>query len=250
MAQFFVNTEELVNYTLALQKINDVALPFAVQNTLNRVAMDVKKRTLKISTQKEFDVKKKTFFTANSGYKSHKAKEFGYNINKLKAEVGITKGRNPNDTATEQVGNQQTATDIKRSINPLGNKPKRKDVIDILSKKPEIYQNQGSFDAGKYYLAVASAKKRGAPLLRKNTSGDRGSLGIVKSFKRIKKGKKAGRLQVNIKPIASYISKGYVRLKHTHPFLNNAVIQSSKERMEDVFIKEAQKQIERAISKR
>ena len=205
---FSIKSDKLINHTLTLQRINDVALPIAVQNTLNSVARDVKKRTLDEYTNKYFNIKKRTFFKSNSAYKPYKAKQANYNVNRLKAEVGITKGKRANETATEQVGHQQTATKIKRSINPLGEKPQTKAIIDILSKKPEIYQNEGEFNAADYIKKVSRAKKRNAPFLRKNTSGSRGSVGIVKSFKRLK----SGRLKIKILPIASYIRGGFVKL--------------------------------------
>ncbi|MDX5583645.1 MAG: hypothetical protein QNK20_01755 [Aureibaculum sp.] len=250
MSKFYVDSEQLLNYTLKLQKINDVALPIALQNTLNSVAADVKKRTLKISTEEQFKIKKKTFFNANSGYVGHKAKDFNYNINKLKAEVGIIKGKKAKEKATEQVGNQQTATSIKRSINPLGNKPKTKAIIDILSKKPEVYQNETSgFNPGSYYRKLARANKNKTPFLYKNSSGTRGSVGIVKSFRRLKSGKKKGRIAANIQPIASYKKGGTVKLRKKRPFLDNAVKKSVKEMMESNFIKEAEKQVQRVLKR-
>ena len=62
---FYINTKELTDLSLALQGINNVALPFAVQNTLNAIARDVKINTLRESANEQFDVKKKTFFTQN-----------------------------------------------------------------------------------------------------------------------------------------------------------------------------------------
>lgn len=247
MTDFSIKSDELINFTLSLQKINDIALPLAVQNTLNAVAKNVKTKTLDKLTNKYFDIKKKNFFKANSGYKPYKAKQFNYNVNRLKAEVGITKGKRPNEKATEQVGSQQTATSIKRSINPLGTKPQTKAVIDILSKKPEVYEQGSDFDAGDYLLKVARAKKRNAPFLFKNSN--RGSVGIVKTFKRIKSGKEKGRLKIVIKPIASYIEGGRVKLKTKKPFLNDAVLASAKELMNKEFIKQADIQIQRALKR-
>jgi hypothetical protein len=71
---FDIKSKELVDFTLKLQKINDVALPFAVQNTLNEIVRNVKIRTLPDTTEEVFDVKRRTFFTANSAYKSYKAR--------------------------------------------------------------------------------------------------------------------------------------------------------------------------------
>jgi len=251
MAHFFVKSDQLLNYTLSLQKINSVALPFAVQNTLNAVSKDVKKRTLKKLTEQQFDIKKRTFFTANSAFKPYKAKQFNYNINRIKSEVGITKGKKANEKATKQVGYQQTATPIKRSVNPLGDKPQTKAIIDVLSKKPEIYQNEsGGFNPGVYYNKVARAKKRNAPFLFKNSSGTKGSIGRVRKFQRRKTGKEKGRLNIDIQPLASYKKSGYVRLRKKKPFLNEAAKKSMIDILDKEFVKEVEKQVERAMKRR
>jgi hypothetical protein len=248
MSHFFIKSDQLLNFTLSLQKINDIALPIAVQNSLNSVVRDIKKRTLKKTTEKQFKIKKRTFFQANSAFKTHNAKEYNYNINKIKAEAGITKGERANEKATEQVGSQQTATPIKRSINPLGDKPQTKAIIDVLSKKPEIYDASSGWNPAEYYNRVARAKKRNAPFLYKKNG--RGSVGRVRKFDRIKSGKKKGRLRIDIQPIASYIKSGFVKLNKKKPFLNDAAKSSMSTILEKQFVKEAEKQIERAIKRR
>jgi len=252
MEYFFVKSDQLLNYTLSLQKINDVALPFAVQNTLNAVSKDVKKRTLKKLTEQQFDIKKRTFFTANSAFKPYKAKQFNYNINRIKSEVGITKGKKANEKATKQVGYQQTATPIKRSVNPLGDKPQTKATIDILSKKPEVYDSEQSYPEGNsvaYIRKADRARRNKTGLLIKN--GRRGAVNKVVSMKRRKPTKRDPRkMVIKVKPIASYRESGRVDLKTKKPFLNNAVLKSSDDIMEKTFIKEAEKQIERAIKRR
>jgi hypothetical protein len=251
MSDFSIKSDKLIDYTLSLQKINDVALPFALQNALNGVAKDVKKRTLMDSVNKEFNVKKKGFFTANSAYKPYKAKSVNYNINKLKSEIGITKGRKANERATEQIGHQETGTAIKRGINPLGDKPQTKKIIDILSHKPEVitYSNydDANDNAFKYIRSASRAKKRNAGLLIKSQSMGTGTVYQVRQFKKRKptpnNPKKA---IIKLKQIASYHSGGTVKLKKQRPFLSNAAIKSTKEVLNSEFIKEAEKQIERA----
>lgn len=247
---FSIKSENLIDLTLSLQKINDVALPIALQFSLNQVARDAKTKYLAKTTGQMFDIKRRNFFKANSGYKTHKAKEFNYNVNRLKAEVGITKGRDAREKATEQVGSQQTAKDIKRSINPLGTKPQTKAVIDLLSKKPEVYDfaEHGGFKPEVYFRKVGRAKKRNAPFLRKNSN--RGTLHRVKSMKRFKAGKRKGRINIKLQPIASYIKGGHVKLMKKKPFLNEAAFKSMVDIMEKTFRKEAQIQVERAMKRK
>jgi hypothetical protein len=251
MPDFSITSTDLIDYTLALQKLNDVALPFAVQETLNEVAKDVKKRTLIQSVNEEFEVDRKSFFTANSGYKPYKAKQAGYDINKMKAEVGMIKGTNPNEKATEQIGHQETRQPIKRGINPLGNKPQTKNVIDILSKKPEFvtYDKNDDRSPFNYIKGAARAKKRNASLVITNPKGT-GQVFQVKKFDTRKPTKKnPNKLKIKLKNIASYHKGGDVKLRRKAPFLSNATEKSATETMENAFIKAAEKQISRIWKK-
>jgi len=247
---FYITTDELIDLTLSLQKINDVALPFAVQYSLNEVARKAKTKYLAQTTNEMFDIKRKNFFKANSAYQTHTAKEFNYNINRLKASVGITQANKAHDKATEQVGHQQTAENINRSINPLGTKPQTAAIIDVISKKPEVYDyaEQNGFNPSVYFRTVGRAKKRNAPFLLKNSN--RGTLHLVKSMTRFNAGKRKGFLNIKLQPIASYIKGGQVKLQKKKPFLNLAARRSMIAIMEETFKKEAIIQVERAMKRR
>lgn len=243
---FYIKTDELVNLTLALQEINDVALPFAVQNTLNKIARDVKINTLHDSTNKYFDIKKKSFFKANSGFKSHKAKEVNYNINRLKAEVGIIAARKPFDKATGQVGHQETAKPIDREINPLGTRPKSKGIIDLLSKKPEVYE---AGDSEKFIQVIGRAKRKGSGVIFKKRN--RGALRKINTFKRRKPTKRNPfRYTIKTTPIASYIKGGEVKLTKRRPFLTEAVKKSMGKNLDKIFKEQAEDQIKRALQRK
>jgi hypothetical protein len=252
MSTFNIKADNIIDYTLALQKINAVSLPIAVQNTLNSVARDVKKRTLNISTNKHFNIKKKSFFKANSGFTTFGAKQRGYKINNLVAYVGITKGKKANEKATTQVGNQQTAKRIKRSVNPLGDKPQSNANIKILSAKPVIYDSTQSYPEGNgiaFIRRAQKAKRSNTGFLIKGKNG-KGAVNRVISVRTRKPDKRDPRkMIVNVKPIASYIPDGYVKLKTPHPFLIDAVIMSAKDIIESTFIKEAEKQFELALKR-
>jgi hypothetical protein len=241
---FDIKAEGVIDLALLLQRINDVALPFAMQNTLNEVARDTKMRNLAKSVNAEFRMRKSSFFRANSGYKAYKAKDFGYNINRLKSEVGIVGAKKAYDKATSQVGNQETATPIKRSINPLGEKPQTSSNIDILSKKPEIYDSSKANNEPFAYLrAIQRAKSRKAGVIFAKYG--RGTLRRVDRIER-RKPTKANPYKYRIKttPIASYIKDGFVSLVKERPFLTNAV-NLSLQNVQAIFEKNAQKQFER-----
>lgn len=245
---FYIKTNELTKLALKLQRINDVALPFAVQNTLNRTARDVKVNSLLQTTNRLFTIRKRTFFKANSGYRTYKAKKFGYNINRLRAEVGIIKSAKPHDKATEQVGHQETAQKIKRSINPLGEKPKSKSTIDILSKKPEVYDSQSNNEEFAYIRTIERAKRKNTGVIF--AKGRRGALRRVDKLQKRKPTKKNPyKYAIKTTPIASYKKGGYVILRKERHFLTDAVKLSRDKVIEKFFIEEANKQFERVMKK-
>lgn len=248
---FKIDSTELIDYTLRLQKINDVALPMTTQNMLNNVAKDVKIRTLKKSVDQQFNVKRPNFFKSNSAYKPYRANQFGYNINKMKSEVGMTEGKDSKETATEQVGKQERPGGIKRGINPIGDKPQPKGVIDILKKKPEIVDWSDSNrekSINSYMRGASRAKRRGAGLVIRSGSG--GSMYRVRTFKKRKPTKKnPNRFTIELKQIASYRKGGTVKITKQRPFLTNAVNMSMKEKMNSEFIKAAERQFARALKR-
>lgn len=253
MSDFSIKSKELINFTLGLQRINDIALPLSVQNSLNSVVRDTKQRTLDQVTNQMFDVNKKTFFKTHSAYKPYKAKQFNYNINKLKADVMITKGKNPKEKAAEQVAHQPTAKPIKRGINPLGNKPQKKAIIDILSKKPEFVEDREKLrDGGRpvynYIRAASRARRRKAPLVLLSSSGLTGSVNRVKTFRKRRPTKNnPNKSIIKMENIASYHKGGEVKLTKKYKFLDESLEKSAQETLSKKFVEEAEKQFERIL---
>lgn len=254
MTDFSIDSKELIDYTLKLQRINDVALPFATQNSLNSVVRNTKKNTLDQVTNRMFDVQKKNFFKSHSAFKPYKAKQFNYDINKLHADVMITKGNNPKETAAEQVAKQQTASPIKRSINPLGNKPQKKGVIDMLRKKPEFVENRemigkDSATTSSYIRGASRARRRKAPLVLLSSSGLTGSVNRVKSFRKRKPTKRnPNKSIIKMQNIASYNKGGYVKLSKKYKFLDDSLQKSANDILSSEFVKESEKQFKRVMN--
>lgn len=254
MSDFSIKSKELIDFTLRLQKINDVALPIATQNALNSTVRDAKKRTLALTTNKMFDVNRPNFFKSNSGFQSFSAKKFNYNINKLHANLNILKSTKANEKATEQVAHQATAKSIKRSVNPLGNKPQKKTIVDILNNKAEFVENREALRKGDqkaisdYIDSAERAKKRNAPLVILSTGRKTGAMYRVKSFRRRKPTKNDPRQSVfKLKNIASYNKGGHVKLTKKYQFLEESVQKSAKDILGKEFVKEAEKQFARAM---
>jgi hypothetical protein len=252
MSDFSIKDKELIDYTLGLQRINDVSLAFAIQDTLNAVVRDTKKRTLAQVTNQMFDVKRKNFFKANSGFKQYKAKQFNYNINKLKASISILKSTKPNEKATEQLANQPTASPIKRKINPAGDKPQPKSIINILTKKPEFYDAAKTYPEGNSFAftnKARRAKSRGAGfIVARNGKGYINRVVSIKKRKPTRADKR--KMVIKMKAIGSYNKNGQVKLKKPAPFLTTARDKSVKEIMNNEFVKNAEKQMEMAIKRK
>jgi hypothetical protein len=249
---FNIKSEELIDYTLALQKVSSVALPFAVQNAFNDVVKNVKEKTLEQSTSEMFDVQKKNFFKANSGYEAHKPKDFNYNLNKLKAGAGIIKSNKPNEKATEQLESHESNQTIDRSINPLGNRPQTTRVIDILSKKPEIIvYSESNPDSNYHYIrGAARARKRNASLVITNSKGV-GHVYEVRKFKSRKPTKKDPRNSIiKLKTLATYHHDGTVQIRRRSMFMPNALNRSANAILKDSFIKNANIQINKIWQKK
>lgn len=262
MKVFDIQFDNVIDYVLALQDINDVALPFAAQSALNDVVFNAKRQSLNKVTNQMFNINKKTFFRANSDIKKNKAKDFGYNLNKISSEFGIVKSKNKFDKATEQVGNQQTAKKIDRSINPLGKvsksgtltkKPLSAADVDILKEKPLIYDssiNYRNVRGNRVWLSrafQAMREKRGFIA----SNGKKGTLYKINSIKKRKPTKRnAHQFKISKTPLASYVKNGAVKLKTKHPFLKSSVDLSAKNMLESAFAKSANYQFKLAMKRR
>jgi len=220
MLQF--KSDKLIDYSHKLSKIHKSALPNAVRFTLTDAAKDVKFNTLQKHANKEFDVKKASFFRAFSAYEPAK----GWDIGNMKATVGMIKKGNPKSVASTKVGKQQYAGTIKdRSYIPYENKKPKYD------KKPIVTEKKG------YFGKAIEADQKKVPLLVK-----KGKKGYLVKIKRINKKKADNPIVTEI--IATYGENRDVKLKQKRPFLNNAALESGR-KLNSFYIKNAQTQINR-----
>lgn len=80
-----LNTDALTKFADKLNGLSKTALPNVVRKTLNDAAMDVKKTTMPEEAKRNFTIRQKNFFTANSRV------EFatGSNLNTMQSSVGF-----------------------------------------------------------------------------------------------------------------------------------------------------------------
>lgn len=80
-----INTDSVVRLTATLEKLHKSALPIAIRTSLNSAAFDVKQNTMPNEAGRAFIQRQKNFFKANS--KVEQAQ--GFDISKMKSTVGF-----------------------------------------------------------------------------------------------------------------------------------------------------------------
>jgi hypothetical protein len=244
MAVLDVNTDALVSFTNTLEKLSENDVPRVVAKTLNSAALDVKQKTMPASARRTFTNRSKNFF------KSHSQVEFAKrssNINNIKSTVGFTDKKIPtsqNKFAVKELEQQEYGGSIKkRSFIPLNrsrvggsynrNVAKRNRLGNI--KFVKARQAQGVNEGQRFIKSVMHAGRGGHVL------SEKGILFRVNSVRRTKGG------ALKLTALYSFKKSRTVRVHNTN-FMRYASERSS-EKLDDLFIKEAKKQIEfRTIS--
>jgi len=83
---FNINTDDIVQLTLKLEKLHRSAMPVAVRQSLNRAAFNMKKTEIGKSFDRNFIVRRSAFIRAHSGYNPSSNT---FDINKIVSEAGI-----------------------------------------------------------------------------------------------------------------------------------------------------------------
>jgi hypothetical protein len=109
--QFNVDTDEVIKFTNKLEKLNRSAFPNAVRGTLNGLALDVKTKTMPDQTEKDFTIRQKNFFKANSGVDFAR----GFNLRSMASIVGFY-SRRPNNQAIEDLEKTGKRRNDKRKV--------------------------------------------------------------------------------------------------------------------------------------
>ena len=82
-----ISSPDLAKTTARLRQLHYKHLPIAVRNTLNKVANQMKTKTLPKNFDKNFTVRRKTFINSQTGYVQVPFSEF--KISKMKSEAGV-----------------------------------------------------------------------------------------------------------------------------------------------------------------
>lgn len=239
MAILNVNTDEVVKYSNKLEKLHRSAFPIAIRGTLDNAAFDVKQKTMPVSAEKEFTIRRKNFFKANS--RVIKAK--GFNIRTMQAMIGFI----GNQQAVEDLEQQEEGGKIKgrafipldvarggsntRPVRPSNRLTRIKNVVNARKIRGKNRQQ-------KFIKAVLTAGVGGyvignftPKILWKIT-------GITKI---------GSKLKIKKVPVYSYEKGRDVNVSATN-FMKKATLKTAK-KLEGFYIKQAKKQIEKALLK-
>lgn len=236
-------SNKLIDFSYKLSRLHRTALPNAVRFTLNDSAKDMKFRTIKKHAAKQFDVKKRSFFSKFSGYQS--VKKGVWNISKMYTIAGMIKDPNNKSIASTEIKEQQYAglLENKTYMPSSGSYGKQRTSRGLVKssylnerKKTPIKAEKGN----KFFLNARKAKESNRPLLiRKNNKGILVKVNRIRKVKGVKFKK-----EVITTPIASYRKEGKLNLKKARPFINDAAIESGK-LLNINFQKHAKQQIDR-----
>lgn len=231
-----INSDAVVRHTNTLEKMHRSALPNAIRGTLNSAALDVKQNTMPRSAASEFTQRAPNFFRANSKVDFAK----GWDVDSMRSTVGfIGKTSNKSDQAVDDLEAQEyggkiesrafIAMDIARAggsdtkVRPSNRIGKIKNVVNsntMAGKSPKSSFILAAMKAGKGGFVIGNTPKK--------------TLWKIESIN--------GRL-IKKKPLFSYEKGRKVRVSQTG-FMRSASMESGN-KMDRIFYKEAQKQIER-----
>jgi len=232
-----VNTNEVVKYTVKLEKLTRSAFPSAIRGALNKSAYDLKTKTMPKEARSTFVERDPRFFIANSKFEN----ATGFNINAMKSTVGFVENNlrdKPNAAVQELEQQEEGGTISHKSFIPLPgarvgnsfNKKVRanarlknlnnlknvknargKNFAEKLIKSAEFVGKGGLLLAGKVVYRIDSVRRQGKDTIFKKTK--------LYSFKKNRS----------------------VRVHATH-FMHDASMQTHK-KIEKFYIDEALRQI-------
>ena len=239
-----VNSAKLITYTDNLEKLSSKALPYAVRNTLNNAAFDMKKDTLQKSVKTNFKgLKAPQFFKRYSGVR----KANGTNINAMESKVGLLDFGNPaarkaiDNMDVQEIGGVITGgfsylKDARAgsSLNKFVKKANYYDKSKVVSGRSKIGRSKGT-NKSKFVARAYRANKENKPMFINSLKGN--FLARVTSFKKSKRGKVKIKIKLLMKERES------AKIKATH-FMEEAGLET-RNKIEKIYITEIDKQIKR-----
>lgn len=249
-----IEANEILGYSKKLGTLHRSAFPSAVRSTLNRVAFDVKKRTLLKTSKEEFTERETNFFKSNSTVKL----ATGFDVDNMKSIVGMSEDRITDKSTNYAVKNleaQEHGGTIKnRAFVPMrqsrvGNnnrktvkKNLRISTINSASFTP-TNKNSASSKKQQFIRAVmySISKQDGYVLGHKTSSGGRTLFKV--DF--VRQNLKTRKIQMKLSPLYNVKKQRSFKVSATH-FMEKSAMESAK-KMNDFFKKEAEFQFKKHL---
>lgn len=245
--QININSNAVVAHTNRLEKLHKSALPNAIRNTLNDVAMDVKKVTMPAESDKAFVHRSPTFFKANSRVEFAK----GWNVNTMKSTVGFAnmKPKGEHDYSVKDleqqeeggvIGGKSFIPDKKARIGNSNNSNVKANArIGKVRQKMVNRSNVKGKNWGQQMIKSAIHVGVGGTILTDSLSNFKG--GAVFKVTSIKRSK--GHTIFKSIKLYSFSKNRKVKVNSTH-FMRTASLDSAN-KMLQMYIVNAEKQIAR-----
>lgn len=244
-----INTSELIKYTDDLEKYSNRSLKYAVRNTLNSAAFDMKKDSLQSSVNKNFKgLKAPQFFKRFSGVN----KASGNDINSMKSIVGfLDTGNQAARKVVENLPKQELGGIINdgaaylkdarvgSQLNRFVRKKNYYDKNKVINGRSGQARNKGT-NKSKFVARAARSFKEKKPIFLNSMKGN--FLVEVTSFRRLKSRKIKFRMKFLMK------ERDRVTIKATN-FLSEAKNQTQS-KIPTLYQKEVEKQLEYFKSRR
>lgn len=224
-----VHSDGIVAYTNTLEKLHRAAFPNAVRNTLTDLAFETKLKNLIPTTEKEFTIREKTFFKANSSVEKAK----GFDMRSMESLVGMRSNRpkGANDYAVKDLEKQEHGGTItnKTFIASYGARIGKKGKVRSAMRLNTLGQikEQKNIKSRRVSFAIAIKENEGG--FFKGGVKDEDNVFSVRNGK--------------AKLIYSHEKNRSVKVKSTK-FMEKSSLKSMKV-ADTIFIKNARKQIER-----
>lgn len=240
-----INLDSTVVFTNKLEKLHKSALPVAIRTALNSAAFDVKQNTMLKSADKTFENRSANFFKANSRVEM----ATGFNMNHMRATVGFVSNnlKGENNFAVKDLEQQEHGGAIAgKSLIPL--EPARVGKSYVKAVRPmnrvtkinrvvNVNKVQGLSSKQRFVKAAIKAGTGGYVL--GNFLGDQ----ILYRIDSLIINRLSNKVDIKKTPLYDFKSGRKVKVKATG-FMEEASLKSGA-KIEDYYIKAAEKQIER-----
>ncbi|MBX2906172.1 MAG: hypothetical protein KF744_09050 [Taibaiella sp.] len=242
-----INSDAVVAQTARLERIRG-GLGRAVKRTLNSAALDVKQRTMIEESDKEFEKRKPTFWRARSRV------EFaaGSQVDHMRSTVGFVAGTGDKESghATEDLEQQEHGGAIDKRAFIASDRARTgrgnvRDELTLARIKHSIWDSKngnvrGKSDKEKFIISALYAKAYGGYVLGNQFKNGNRHLYKVLSVIRV-----GGNTHVSTQMIYNVQGGRKAKVEATH-FMEHAS-ERTAEKMEGMFYREAQRQINSAM---